>query len=177
MALLAEQLVEEWLNRQGYFTMRGMKNGVHEIDLLGIKPLKQGGHDARHYEVQVSFRPVSFITPLTAALQKTKGKKASSSVSRSDEDLGECVSAWVEKKYTSSLKNIMRDRVLNDVSWDHYFIHGKVKDARELGLIRRRGVKLVSFKDVVADLCKPGSSWAGSIATDIAEIVKFHAAD
>ena len=35
MALLAEELVEEWLNRQGYFTIRGIKFGVHEIDLQG----------------------------------------------------------------------------------------------------------------------------------------------
>jgi hypothetical protein len=32
MALLAEEIVEEWLNRQGYFTIRGIKKGVHEID-------------------------------------------------------------------------------------------------------------------------------------------------
>ena len=31
MALLAESLVEEWLNRAGYFTIRGLKHGVDEI--------------------------------------------------------------------------------------------------------------------------------------------------
>jgi hypothetical protein len=36
MALLAEEIVEEWLNRNGYFTIRGIKLGVHEIDLLAI---------------------------------------------------------------------------------------------------------------------------------------------
>ena len=34
MALLAEELVEEWLNRHGYFTIRGVKLGVHEMDLF-----------------------------------------------------------------------------------------------------------------------------------------------
>jgi len=42
MALLAESLVDEWLNRQGFFTVRGIKHGVHEIDLLGVRP-KDGG--------------------------------------------------------------------------------------------------------------------------------------
>ena len=37
MALLGEQLVDEWLNRIGFFTLRGIKRGVHEIDLLGIR--------------------------------------------------------------------------------------------------------------------------------------------
>lgn len=36
MALLAEEIVEEWLNRQGYFTIRGIKMGVQEIDLLAV---------------------------------------------------------------------------------------------------------------------------------------------
>lgn len=36
MALLAEELVEEWLNRNGFFTIRGIKLGVQEIDLLAI---------------------------------------------------------------------------------------------------------------------------------------------
>jgi hypothetical protein len=31
MALLDEQLVEEWLNRQNFFTMRGIKCGVDLI--------------------------------------------------------------------------------------------------------------------------------------------------
>ena len=37
MALLAEEIVEEWLNRQGYFTIRGIKMGVQEIDLLAVQ--------------------------------------------------------------------------------------------------------------------------------------------
>ena len=28
MSLLDEQIVEEWLNRQGFFTMRGVKVGL-----------------------------------------------------------------------------------------------------------------------------------------------------
>jgi hypothetical protein len=28
MAFLAETLVDEWLNRQGYFTVRGIKDGM-----------------------------------------------------------------------------------------------------------------------------------------------------
>lgn len=34
MALLGESLVEEWLNREGFFTIRGVKHGVGEMDLL-----------------------------------------------------------------------------------------------------------------------------------------------
>jgi hypothetical protein len=37
VALLAEDLVEEWLNRQGFFTIRGVKEGVDEMDLLATR--------------------------------------------------------------------------------------------------------------------------------------------
>ena len=40
MALLAEELVQEWLNRQGYFTIRGIKGGVRSIYVVGIRLLK-----------------------------------------------------------------------------------------------------------------------------------------
>ena len=62
MALLAEEIVEEWLNRQGYVTIRGIKMGVHEIDLLAVKWLENGKVECRHIEVQASMRPVSYIS-------------------------------------------------------------------------------------------------------------------
>ena len=37
MALLAESLVEEWLNRSRFFAIRGIKHGLAEIDLLAIR--------------------------------------------------------------------------------------------------------------------------------------------
>ena len=48
MALLAEEIVEEWLNHRGYFTIRGVKSGdlesIHRFsskhrDLLGASEL------------------------------------------------------------------------------------------------------------------------------------------
>jgi hypothetical protein len=45
VALLAESLVEERLNRQNFFTIRGVKHGIDEIDLLELDP-KASGADA-----------------------------------------------------------------------------------------------------------------------------------
>lgn len=36
MALLAEEIVEEWLNRQGYFTIRGVKVGGYYTPPLAL---------------------------------------------------------------------------------------------------------------------------------------------
>jgi hypothetical protein len=74
MALLAEELVEEWLNRRGYFTIRGVKLGVHEIDLLAIRP-SASGLECRHLEVQASVRPVSYITRVPKDVQKATGRR------------------------------------------------------------------------------------------------------
>jgi hypothetical protein len=64
MSLLAEVVVEEWLNRQGYFTIRGVKLGNDEIDILAIRPLANGTIERRHIEVSVSTNPISYFSPL-----------------------------------------------------------------------------------------------------------------
>jgi len=61
MSLLAEVVVEEWLNRRGYFTIRGVKLGNDEIDLLAIRPLSNGNIERRHIEVSASTNPISYF--------------------------------------------------------------------------------------------------------------------
>ncbi|MGE0557802.1 MAG: hypothetical protein AB7E73_12575 [Burkholderiales bacterium] len=85
MALLAEEIVEEWLNRQGYFTIRGIKVGVHEIDLLAVKHHVDGKPECRHLEVQASMRPVSYISRVPKRDQKNS--RAKNSAKRSVEEL------------------------------------------------------------------------------------------
>ena len=70
MALLAEEIVEEWLNRQGFFTIRGIKVGVDEIDILALKLDTDNKPVCRHVEVQASINPVSYMTPLAKIIQK-----------------------------------------------------------------------------------------------------------
>jgi hypothetical protein len=68
MSILAEELVEEWLNRDGFFTIRGIKVGVGEMDLLAIKPAGSGLL-CRHMEVQDSVNPISYLCGLPRNLQ------------------------------------------------------------------------------------------------------------
>lgn len=104
MALLAEEIVEEWLNRTGYFTIRGIKLGVHEIDLLAIAVDRGHSHiDARHIEVQASIRPVSYLCPLPRATQRNTGRKPMSMKKRTPAELAEGVREWVNKKYHSRI--------------------------------------------------------------------------
>src|SRR3970040_1342863 len=105
MALLAEEIVEEWLNRQGYFTIRGIKMGVHEIALLAIKWRESEKPECRHIEVQASMRPVSYISRVPKKEQKA-GRSANSA-KRSDEELIQGVAEWVEKKFHRSDKKAL----------------------------------------------------------------------
>lgn len=107
MALLAEELVEEWLNRSGYFTIRGIKLGVHEVDLLAVRH-GPSGPECRHIEVQASVRPVSYLLPLPRAVTKATGRAAHSSGPRSDAELEEGAREWVHKKYHHPRKVALR---------------------------------------------------------------------
>lgn len=95
MALLAEEIVQEWLNRQGYFTIRGIKMGVQEIDLLAVKWRADGKTECRHIEVQASMRPVSYIS--RAPREEQKSGRVPNSAKGTNEELNQGVSEWVEK--------------------------------------------------------------------------------
>src|SRR5882672_7841054 len=104
MALLAESLVDEWLNRQGFFTMRGVKKGVGEMDLLAVRP-SEPAHKGWHVEVQVSFRPVGYVSKRTKEMDVGTGRARTSAKLRSPEDIITCAKAWVVAKFRDPEKS------------------------------------------------------------------------
>lgn len=150
MSLLAEEVVEEWLNRKGYFTIRGIKLGVHEIDLLAIKPDRDGGFERRHIEVQVSIRPVSYICHLPKEVQKSQGR-AANSAKRSEGEIAIGVGEWVAKKFEWP-KKIALKQLLAPGPWTQELVLHKVKSEDEVKLIAARGVVVHRLSDVVAEL-------------------------
>jgi hypothetical protein len=148
MALLAEELVEEWLNRQGYFTIRGLKIGVHEIDLLAIRPKEGRGLECRHIEVQVSMRPVSYISQVPKARQR-HGMAANSAKVRTDEEIRQGVSEWIHKKFDHAEKQRMR-QCLCAGHWSRELVVHVVKHPQELELLLEAGVIVHRLPDVIA---------------------------
>lgn len=176
MALLAEQLVDEWLNRNGFFTLRGIKSGVHEIDLLGVRASK-GRLEGWHVECQVSFRPVSYIGRLSKERQQEIGAKSATSAKKRPPHVVKAdIDDWVAKKFRTEKKKAMRDLCWKGIDWRFKFVHGKVHDKAELARIEERGVELISFDKVLKELCehKPGELFGGA-GTDIAEIIRYYA--
>lgn len=161
MSLLAEELVEEWLRRDGYFTIRNLKAGRSEIDFLAIRPEKGGGLTCRQVEVQVSFRPMSYICKLTKRLQKATGRGANSPRKKSAEEWEECADEWIRKKFLAPAKQSLR-QTLAPFPWSLELVVHKVHledELRHIQLAAARNnqqLRVVRFNDVLSALAKKG---------------------
>jgi hypothetical protein len=173
MALLAETLVDEWLNRQGFFTVRGIKHGNDEIDLLGIRPMG-GKLEAWHVEVQASFRPIGYISPVTDTIATKFDATPKSAKKRPHSIINECAQAWVESKFKKESKRTAREQAWAGQSWKYVFVHAVVREPKELEAIAACGVKLVTLHEVLKGLeHKAANGIRGGAGTDFAEIIEY----
>lgn len=174
MALIAEELVEEWLNRKFFFTIRGLKQGNHEMDLLAIR-IEAGDIVRQHYEVSVSMNPVGYITSLTRTAQSELGvNNAGSAIKRSDLILKQSVEAWVTRKFHHPIRAAMRNRCLPGGEWECVFVHGVANYPEELELIRQSGVKTVSINTVIDEiLAMKETLGTSSIGREIADMIRL----
>jgi hypothetical protein len=167
VALLAEELVEEWLRRQGYFTIRGIKLGVHEIDLLAVRQHKGSKVECRHVEVQASMRPVSFISRVPKDIQKSG--RAANSAKRTSEELTRGVKEWVHTKFERPDKVALMQSLWHS-TWSRELVLNVVKSSAEVALIAKCGVSVLWLKDIVASLATgpfPISSASGADFVDL----------
>jgi len=169
MALLAEEIVEEWLNRNGYFTIRGIKLGVHEIDLLAIA-VNEHSIDARHIEVQASVRPVSYLCPLPKNIQKETGRKPMSMKQRTPKELADGVTEWVNKKYYHEVKERMRKSLFQG-EWKYELVVHNIKFPEELELIEQHNIKVHRLDDIVMNLAEGKTIIRSASGSDLLELV------
>jgi tRNA U55 pseudouridine synthase TruB len=169
MSILAEEIIEEWLNRQGWFTVRGIKLGVHEIDILAIKPEK-GRVKCRQVEVQVSINPTTYMTPLAKDVRRRTGRSAHSAKHRSTRELKRGVREWVEKKFRSHRKECLRQSLCPG-AWSKELVVHKMKYAEEEELIRGFGVEVHHLSDIVVDLLKPTKVVSKASGGDLVDLI------
>jgi hypothetical protein len=173
MALLAESLVDEWLNRAGFFTVRGIKHGVGEIDLLGVRP-RISALEAWHVEVQASFRPIGYIAPLPDDATEGFAKSRTSMKQRPPELIDRAAAAWVEKKFRSKSKRIARDAAWPGMEWKYILVHAAVRWPAEVEAIARNGVEVIPLYRVLFELGQSAvSGIRGSAGTDLSEIIEY----
>lgn len=168
MALLAEEIVEEWLNRQGYFTIRGIKMGVQEIDLLAVKWQMDGKTECRHIEVQASMRPVSYISRVPK--EEQKAGRAANSAKRSDEELNQGVAEWVEKKFRRPDKKALMAKLWSG-DWSSELVVNVVKSEEELKLIAGHGIKILRLNEIVSALARDSFVIGSASGADIVDLI------
>lgn len=169
MALLAEELVEEWLNRQGFFTIRGIKLGVHEIDLLALR-VTENAHELRHLEVQASVHPISYISRVPKAVQKETGRAAASAKKRTPEELAICVQEWIEKKFELPRKVRVRQQLAKG-TWSRELVVHQLRHPDELEVFRSQGILVHYLKDVVHDLANSETIVPAASGSAFADLV------
>ena len=149
MAILAESLVEEWLNREKFFTVRGVKHGVGEIDLLAIRHEAEAPVTGWHVEVQASFRPIGYIAKLTDEMARASNKVRTSAVARTPEQIEICARDWVWSKFKTPHKAKARERFWPNVEWSYHLVHAVVREQRELEVFKQEGVTCHPFRDLL----------------------------
>jgi hypothetical protein len=143
MALIAEELVQEWLNRQGYFTIRGARLGNHELDLLAVRVKADGSLDCRHIEVNAAVRPIGYLGPEKSARVQ------------SETDQKEHARHWVQTKFHAKGKLELRDKLAPGQQWSLEVVLHKLKGPDQLTAIQAEGIKTLRLSDIIGDLNKP----------------------
>jgi hypothetical protein len=174
MALLGEEVVEEWLNRQGYFTIRGIELGVHEIDILAFRPRTDGPHEYRHIEVQISTNPIAYISKVPKKIQKERGIGPDNAKTRSIDELTLGVQEWIQKKFDHPKKQTLRKR-LWAASWTRELVVNAVKHREELSIFQQFGISVIQLEDIVREMITMQAVISSAAGNDLVTLMHLGA--
>ena len=88
---------------------RGIKHGLAEIDLLAIRHEAETPVNGWHVEVQVSFRPVTYIAKLTDDMARASNRLRTNASARTPDQIETCASEWVQSKFKADAKAKARE--------------------------------------------------------------------
>jgi hypothetical protein len=172
MALLGEEVVEEWLNRQGYFTIRGIKLGVDEIDILAFRPNPKGPPECRHIEVQVSTNPIAYISKVPKEFQKARGIGPDCAKERPDDELKKGIDEWIEKKFKRPRKIELLNRLFLS-KWTRELVVNEVRHPEELELLQEHGIRILFLKDIVNELAETDTLIEAAAGNDLITLMQI----
>ena len=170
MSALGEEVVQEWLNRDGYFTIRGIKIGNDEIDILAIRPRPDGQCERRHVEVQTSINAISYITKVPAAIRKQTGIGAHSAKKRDLAQLTQGVHEWVDAKFNLPRKVELRQRLCPG-DWTKELVVGSIKHEEEVDLLKQAGLTVHCLEHIIEDICTRSTVIKAAAGTDLCDLM------
>lgn len=172
MALLGEEVVEEWLNRNGYFTIRGIKLGVHEIDILAFRPHTDGHHECRHIEVQISSNPISYICRVPKRLQREHHIAPNNAKTRPKEVIEEGIREWIANKFEHPKKVKLRDQLYQG-EWTRELVVNQVKHGDELPLFEEAGIKVFRLETIVREMIEKRTLIEAASGNDLFTLMRL----
>ncbi len=172
MALIGEEVVEEWLNRKGYFTIRGIKLGVNEIDILAFKPSVDGQHECRHIEVQISTNPIAYISKVPKKFQKERGIGPDNAKERTEDELRLGIAEWIHKKFDLPKKVALRKR-LHSGKWTRELVVNAVRHPEELKLFREVDITIHQLKDIVDEMVSKDEVISSAAGGDLLTLMQL----
>jgi hypothetical protein len=158
--------------------------GSEKIDLLAIRHEADTSVTGWHVEVQVSFRPVTYIAKLTDDMARTLNRVRTNASARTPDQIETCASEWVQSKFKADAKAKAREGLWPHVQWQYHLVHAQVRERRELEVFQREGVTCHSFRPC-SPICRvaritpfparPAAIWPRSSATIIRQKTNVHA--
>lgn len=155
MSLLHEELVIEWLNRKGYFTIHDIRIGNNEIDVLAIKPTGSGC-ERRHIEVSVSANPIAYLTIRNA---KT----------RNDLELRQAVDQWIDKKFGGPAMELKQSLCRGD--WTKEVVLGKIKHEDEIQILEEKKVITHRLEKLLPEMAQQDRCLQSAGGRDLYELM------
>jgi hypothetical protein len=138
VSMLGEEVVQEWLNRDGHFTIPGIKIGNNEIDILAVKPA--GGEcKCRHIEITLSINAIGYISTGNAKRLP-------------DAELKQAVDAWIEKKFNERAMTLKQS--LCPGTWTKELVVGDIK-REEIAMMEKAGIRIHRLTSILAEMEKP----------------------
>ena len=174
MALLGEEVVEEWLNRQGYFTIRGIKLGVHEMDILAFRPRADGQHECRHIEVQISTNPIAYVSKVPRKIQMERGIGPDNAKTRPSDELMLGIREWIQKKFDHPKKQILRQRLWVG-HWTRELVVNAVKHPEELEIFQQLGVSVIRLESIVREMITMQTTISSAAGNDLVTLMHLGA--
>ena len=118
---------------------RGIKHGLAEIDLLAIRHEAETPVIGWHVEVQVSFRPVTYIAKLTDDMARASNRLRTNASARTPDQIETCASEWVQSKFKADAKAKAREGLWPHVQWRYHLVHHESASAGSLRSFKGRG--------------------------------------
>lgn len=156
---MGEVVVEEWLNRNGYFTIRGVKLGNDEMDILAIRILENGVAERRHVEVSLSVNPIGYFS--------TGNAKRMNHV-----ELSVAVNSWIRKKFDMP-KKVQLLNSLGSGLWSREFVIHRLRHQEEIDMIAANGIKIWHLSEILKSLRSGKTRISKASGSDLLELISF----